>query len=595
MDQLQKKYDELHDLLCDYDQEERYITLIHRTIQEMIDELPQGSRIGFRPCGAPTMWLIQNFDFSHVRITGIFDRNTNDSDRCGYPVYDADSVKVRDVDIFIATSFNWHNEILAEMEEKHYRVLDIYRELENREVYLYASLETYIKGTHTILHDYLMRWKNADEGRKEDALKNLLTAACEAKDFYMLQDLCEKHKEEYAFCRECQQKYNELYELIKNLAAQREQKDILWYWIDAVPFKWKHLFEHLNKLSEEGLCFNQVYTATPFTFQTFRTCFSGVLPLDDCEKSMEKLGCETSDLIQYLNGKDYAICRIGARSSMWEDECIQGEFLVDRPEANISCNILLWDMLCMLISLSKPAFLIAHVVAETHAPVICAEMEKLENVYMSDDRERQFAISANYVDKRVSWYSDLLRGGERVQIFMSDHGEHITRESSDIFWTQQKLHACCFVIGKGILPRQEERIFSYTKFIDFIKWLVEPEKYKYEECLTDYAVFQDTDFYSEELINRYIKSGKAERALAYRGALDGRYKYVTNSIGKEFFYRIVKDEDVEINKEENPEDFERLKRAAGVFFPNLLKFQRYQHIYKIYKAIEDSLPTKGEQ
>lgn len=594
MNQLRQKYDELHGLLCDYDQEEHYIELIHKTVQEIIDDLPQGNRIGFRPCGAPTAWLIQNFDFSHVDIIGIFDKNANGSDGCGYPVYDADGAEVRNVDIFIVTSFNWHSEILAEMGKKHYEVLDIYCELEKRAVYLCASLETYIKGTHTILHDYLMRWKKADEGVREEALKSLLTAACEAKDFYMLNDLCEKHKEEYAFCCECQKKYNELHKLIKNLVAKREQKDILWYWVDAVPYKWKHLFEKLNKLSDEGVCFNQAYTATPFTFQSFRTCFSGVLPLDDCEKSMEKLGCETSDLIRYLNGNDYAICRIGARSSMWEEECIQEEFLIDMPQANISCNTLLWDMLCRLISLTKPAFLIAHLVTETHAPVICAEMEKMENVYLSDDRETQFAISADYVDKRVFWYSDLLRRGRRIQIFMSDHGEHITQKNSDIFWTQQKLHACCFVIGMGIQPRQEERIFSYTKFIEFIKWLIEPDKYRYEECLTDYAVFQDTDFYSEELINRYIKSGKAEQALAYRGALDGRYKYVINSMGKEFFYRIVKDEDIEINKEENMEDFDRLKKLAGVSFPNLLRFHRYQHIYKIYAAIEGASHAEGE-
>ena len=49
MDQLRQKYDELHGLLCDYDQEERYIELIHKTVQETINELPQGSRIGMRP------------------------------------------------------------------------------------------------------------------------------------------------------------------------------------------------------------------------------------------------------------------------------------------------------------------------------------------------------------------------------------------------------------------------------------------------------------------------------------------------------------------------------------------------------------------
>lgn len=588
LDKLQQKYGELHSLLCGYDQEERYIELIHKAMQEIIDGLPKGSKVGFRPCGAPTTWLIQNFDFSHVNITGIFDKDANHGDSSGIPVYDADSDETRNVDVFIATSFNWHNEIIAEMEKQHCGVLDIYHELEKKEVCLCASPETYIKGTHTILHDYLMKWKKADVSEKETALKNLLTAACEAKDFYMLNALCEENKEEYFFCRACQHKYNELYGLIKKLVAEREQKDVIWYWVDAVPYKWKNYFEGLCHLSKEGVHFCQAYTATPFTFQSFRTCFSGVLPLDDCEKCLEKLGYETSDLIQYLINNDYAICRMGARSSMWEEECIQEDFLLDMPEANISCNTILWNMLCRLILLDQPAFLIAHLVVETHAPVNCAEHEKLENVYLSEDREAQFAVSAKYVDKRVLWYSDLLRRGRRIQIFMSDHGEHITQKNSDIFWTQQKLHACCFAIGEGIQPRQEDHIFSYTKFIEFIRWLIDPEKYEYEECLTDYAVFQDTDFYSEELINRYIKRGKAEQALAYRGALDGKFKYVINSMGREFFYKIAGEEDVEINREENINAFERLKRLAGTYFPNLLLFERFQYISRIYDAINGS-------
>lgn len=589
LDKLLEKYDELHDLLCDYDQEECYIELIHKTVQNIIDELPQGSRIGFRPCGAPTAWLIQNFDFIHVNITGIFDKNASRSDKWGIPIYDIDCGEIPNVDIFIVTSFNWHDEIVTELKDNHCGVVDIYRELEKQGVNLCASPETYIKGTHTILHDYLMRWKKAEESEKETALRNLLTAACEAKDFYMLNDLCENHKAEYPFCEVCQQKYNELYELTKNLVAKRKQKDVLWYWVDAVPYKWRNFFGGLSELSKEGLSFKQAYTATPFTFQTFRACFSGVLPLDDCEKSLEKLGRGNCDLIQYLSSNDYAICRIGGRSSMWEDECISEEFLFDMPEANVSCNSILWHMLCKLIETDKPAFLVAHLVAETHAPVICAEQEKMKDVYLSDNRESQFIISANYVDKRVVYYNDLLGGGQRIQIFMGDHGEHITRENSDIFWTQQKLHTCCFALGKNIVPRQEKRIFSYIRFKEFVKWLIEPEKYNYEECLTDCAVFQDTDFYSEELISRYIRLGKAERALAYRGAFDGGFKYVINSIGREFFYKIVGDEDVEIDKESNPEVLERLKTWAGTDFPDLTVYEKYRYIPRLYDALNTQL------
>lgn len=589
LDGLLQKYDELHDLLCDYDQEERYIELIHKVVQKIIDKLPQGSRIGFRPYGAPTEWLIKNFDFSHVKITGIFDKNVNGSDKCGTPVYDTECGEIRNVDIFIATSFNWHDEILAELGKNHCEVLDIYRELKKYEVNLCAPPETYIKGTHTILHDYLMRWKKADESEKETALRNLLTAACEAKDFYMRNDLCEKYKQTYSFCRVCQQKYNELYELMKNLVAKRAQKDVFWYWVDAVPYKWSNLFGGLMELSKDGVCFKQAYTATPFTSPTLRACFSGVLPLDDCEKSLEKLGKENSDLIQYLSSNDYAIYRIGERSSKWEEKAINKEFLCDIPQTNVSCNTILWQMLCKLIETDKPAFLLAHLLVETHPPVICAEQEDMKDVFLYNNREARFLISANYVDKRVVYYSKLLGGGERIQIFMSDHGELITKDNSDKWWKQQKLHTFCFAIGRDIVPLQEERLFSYIKFKEFVKWLIEPEKYDYEECFTDHAVFQDTDLYSEDEINRYIRLGKAEQALAYRGALDGKFKYVINSIGREFFYRIVGDEDIEIDKETNSEIFDRLKEWAGTEFPDLTGYEKYKYIFRLYNAINTQL------
>lgn len=588
IDKLWRKYDELHDLLCDYDQEERYIELIHKTMQEIIDKLPKGSKIGFRPCGAPTEWLIKNFAFTNVNITGIFDKNVEFGEICSVPVYEADGNEVEGVDILIVTSFNWHDEILAELGKTHCEVLDIYRELEKYEVDLCASPETYIKGTHTILHDYLMRWKQADESDKEEALRNLLTVACEEKDFYMINDLCEKHKVEYSFCRVCQQKYNELYELMRSLVEKREQKDILWYWVDAVPYSWGKLFKGLWELSKEGLCFKQAYTATPFTTQTHKACFSGVLPLDDCEKSLERLEKENSDLIQYLSSNDYAICEIAEASFTWENE-INKEFLFDMPQTNVSCNAILWHMLCKLIETDKQAFLVAHLLTETHPPVICAEQKEMKNIYLYDDRESRFLVSANYVDKRVVYYSKLLGGGRRIQIIMSDHGDPITKRTMGKWWVQQKLHTFCFALGKDIVPRQEERIFSYIKFKEFVKWLIEPEKYDYEGCFTDHAVFQDTDIYTENLINRYIRLGKAEKALAYRGALDGKFKYFINSIGRESFFRIVGDEDIEIDKETNPEVFSRLKEWAGTDFPDLTIYEKYKYISRLYDAVNTQL------
>lgn len=585
LDILLEKYEELHNLLCDYNQEKRLLEKIHSVIQGEIDTLPAGTRIGFRPYGLAARWLIRNFDFNHKSIIGMFDKTLSFSID-GVPVYKMSSQEAKDVDVFIMTSFNKRDEIVSELQEGQYIVLDIYHILEQNGISLYAPVDLYMEGGPAVLHDFLLRWKNAKDEKREDALRELLTAACEAKDFVMLKNFLEKYAEEYSFVRSAREKWYEFDALIKQLVEQRDQRDIVMYLLDAVPYKWKKYFKKLSALEKGGVSFRQAYSCTPYTDQTLRTIFSGIMPLTDWEKSLEKIGYENSALIQYLKEQNYIVCRIGEDTPICARRCIEDEFSI-ATSVGVSCNLVLWKILCKLLQSEGPCFLLAHIVEETHPPMLCAELERLRDVYTVDDPLEQFKISANYVDQRVSYYHGIINNKHKTQIIMSDHGEHITNQFPIWYWSQYKLHAVCFVTGNDIQPRQEERLFSYQKFTELIKWIVEPEKNHYEDCLSEYALFQDTDIYSEELISRFINNHKkVERSLAYRGALDGVYKYAINRSGREFFYKIVDDKDVEIEEQEAAERLKRLRNLAGTDFPDLSVCEKFKYVPKLYEAMK---------
>ncbi|MFG6340126.1 MAG: LTA synthase family protein [Lachnospiraceae bacterium] len=583
LDCLLQAYNKLHGLLCDYDQEQRLIDQIYQSLQEAVDELPEGAVIGFRPYGDQTDWMIRNFDFSHVRVAGIFDKNVYSKSSQGVAVYEMSEHRALDVDIYIMTSFNWRDEITSELKAEGHCVFDIYEKLEQRGFKLSASPEKFEKGSHVILNKYRNEWKKAGGNKKEEALRKLMTAACEAKDFYMLKELCREWSAVYGWVKRVEEQYKEFYALLRNLMGKRTQRDIIVYWLDAVPYKWRGFFKGLQELSETGHCFHQAYTCTPYTHQSLRAIFSGLLPLNDCEASLEKIGNKNSELIQYLEEKNYKVLHIGHDAPVYEECCIQKDYSVNTSK-EASCNAVLWRALCEIAASDVPVFLIAHFVVETHPPMICAELEQLNYVVEEDNYLPQFRIASNYIDKRVMYCHALMSGKACVQIFMSDHGEHTTNQFPDRYWGQHRLHACCFVVGREIQAKKESRIFSYTKFKEFIKWLVEPERNAYEDCLSEYAVFQDTDIYSEFLANRFINRGKAQQALAYRGALDGVYKYVMNAVEQKFFYQIIDDRDVEVRREEAPDSFERLERIAGTDFPDLSIFEKFRFVPRIYEA-----------
>lgn len=592
LDALLGQYGKLHDALCGYDQEEAFMKEIHEAIQDSIDALPLGTRIGFRPCCDQTNWLIDHFDFGNASIAGIFDKSAVHNDYQGIPVYEADGGEAQNVDVFIVASFNWRREIARELEKDGRRFLDLHEILERKGKRLHASPDNYRKGTHNILHYYWQKWKGAKEGEKEGALRSLMTAACEAKDFLALKGLCEEWKAEYPFAAEVERECDELHDLLREAAKKRTgKKDVTLYWLDAVPYKWKGYFENLDALSGRGICFEQAYACTPYTHQTLRAMFSGILPLDDWERSLEEVGPENSDLVRYLEGRGYEVFHVGHDAAKTDPHSMQDKFLIHMDKA-ASCNAVLWEAFCRAAASDKPVFSVAHFVVETHSPMICAELDELNYAANGDDCLNQFKVSSAYIDKRVMYYYDIARNGDGIQIVLSDHGEHVTR-SPERFWTQNKLHACCAVLGGRIEKKREKRLFSYVKFKELVKWLVEPGKYGYDECFSEWAPFQDTDIYSETLANTFIKRGAAEYALAYRGALDGTYKYAVNGIGREFFYRIVDDEDVEITEGEAVEAYVRLKARAGAHFPDLSAHEKYRHVKRLHEAAGRSKGNSG--
>lgn len=186
------------------------------------------------------------------------------------------------------------------------------------------------------------------------------------------------------------------------------------------------------------------------------------------------------------------------------------------------------------------------------------------------DYAKNAAASRAHLDKQLEWHHGFLPPNA-VSIYMSDHG-------GEQNLTEQNVNMPFKVIGNGIAPGAEKRLFSYKDMHKLIECLLSSKPI--DECFTDYAVVDQIDPYNKAF-GQNIREEGWNHFLYERKRLDKEYlkryiqatkivtsegeHYSLNILGEEAYYR---DKGCKDNLVGNPFYAERigeLRERAGKF------------------------------
>lgn len=572
-------YQDLHDTLGTENITEVFCETIRETFRRTLDAIPASAKVAIRGGGEHTNVLLAAFPLEGKQIYGIFDRKKNAGTQFGYPCFPAEELPASGCDTVIVSSLFYRQEILEELRPLKLQIVDPYGELEKQGIKIMAAFDQYVPNRSFVLQYFYQKYMETETNSPEKAqsLHQALQAAVELKDFVMVRRICaENAGNPDPILLAVSEKTEALLKMIRHKISRRNQKDILIFWTDAVSYYLLPQMPLMRERSKRGCFFQRAYTHTPFTHQSLCAMFKKQLPIDDYEQAIMPVTKEDSPLIQYLEDKGYDVKFIShIKNSITEP------YFLGMP-AKASCNIKWWNSLEHLLNSERPCFCIVHILDESHEPNISPDLTEFTDTRIASPRqENQRNTALAYLDQCLALYNEVL--GDTIQVYLSDHGQYILPKPN---WSEERLHAYCFALGKGVPQRTVSDFFPYRNFEEFIKWLLEPERYPLEDACADEVVFQDTDFYNSDRINILVRHKVARDGLAVRGILNKQCRYAVNALGDEQFFRYGEDGTEKPATLEDEALRAELRRKCGTKFLDIYQIDQFQHTRKLYEYIQ---------
>lgn len=352
---------------------------------------------------------------------------------------------------------------------------------------------------------------------KRQCLQRLFFLAIYKRNFLlaeeMVQQLVQDFPEEVAY-KKAWEEINALIEQVKRELKNRKYEDIVGIWIDAVTHKDINEIPYLEEASKANntISFLNAYTMTPCTNPTFALIMTGKKRVDDRSYLIKKIDRSNSEVLALLEKEHYLSRFIG---SYWKQ-------LDDHYKSEVAhyiyapCSEILWDMACSLLNAESKAFVMTHIMAETHWPYISMNQRtSTENI--TDIRRLR---GRDEVDRQLRYYIDFL-GEDATRLYFSDHGDK--GSSKDVF------HTVLEIQGKDFKKEEIEEVFSYEKFSELLKFLILRKEIDKSLLISDYAEIQEIPLYNKSLIARKIKNEgllSSNEIWGYRGIIDCEYMYL---------------------------------------------------------------------
>ena len=96
-----------------------------------------------------------------------------------------------------------------------------------------------------------------------------------------------------------------LLHMAKEAIVNKNQKDIIMYWLDALQKKKKKNMPYLQSVFQNSVVFDNAFTYIPYTHSALRAMFLGKKDIDDQAYRIKNITIENSPVIQFLEERGY--------------------------------------------------------------------------------------------------------------------------------------------------------------------------------------------------------------------------------------------------------------------------------------------------
>lgn len=428
--------------------------------------------------------------------------------------------KYTSTDCFLVVSINYRDELIEKLFEQFDIVLDLYDYFEDEGLYFEQSYyQIYPSGYHDFgmtqktdeYQDFSMsviylnhrnRFNNArNEKLKRKYLEEMIFDCTYVKDFISLRKCIDLYlkidpiaaREYISFMDEVEK----LLGLIRNFLHGREQRDIVMYWLDALEYGEDSDMPFLKSLDNQAICFENLYTVTPYTHPVFRLLFAKQRVVEDDSYKIGTVTRADSRLIQDLEERGYTFRCYGAWTRAEEAFC--ANYCIP---ANMDFSYVCW---CFLKDITadpeKKYFAVLHELYTTHFPYISFGFTGIKypptyalpgmQEFDSDKKQRQEQQreARAYIDRQLEFYNGLFPNNT-YKLYMSDHGHTFFGRFHVIMKIQQR-------------SLRNVHLYDLMSLYDFDKIILgvlDRNCVDNTELGRDYVMIQDTEYRHHKFI-----------------------------------------------------------------------------------------------
>lgn len=562
---------------------------INQVIWNLISSLPEHSKVIIRGGGTHTEQIFtvirKKFSYEEFSVVAIVDDGLCGDKIDKNIVISQKEAEKLEYDTVILSSFSHSNEMAQDYGFIPVNVIDLYEEFAKKDICLTAPFYYYKKKNYEIALYYISQYK------REKSKKNLewtIDAVLEVKDFltaqYYIQEYIKNGYDIFGVYHNLLIDLKKLFKNIKSIISKRSGKDIIMFWIDAIPYIQLEWLNYVYDKKETSCFFENVYTVTPYTRPTMHTLLQGNMIIDDYEKCIPEINETNSEVIKDLQNAGYDYLYVGYNGT----GNISSEYRIDDSDLDheyakmISACTVYWEMLCELTQCKKPVLCMVHSAVETHEPYISLSLDDTRSYQITEIlKKEQNKQTYKYLNEQLKFYSSFL-GDDITKIYMSDHGNIIDWDKWK--FTEQRIKTFFLIEGKKIIPKHIKDIFSYKNFRYIVKWLLNNSERDLKAALSDFAMVQEIDTWDSHAVANYIKKGNKESGMSFRGVVTKKDKYFRIGNGNEFYFTLSENGTENISEiSKNVQRVEELRKLAGSKFLNIKEYEQFNASVHLYE------------
>ncbi len=475
----------------------------------------------------------------------------------------AEEIKKIEADIVLLITYKDHVRVSAELARNHIKAIDLYdyfieHGLElNHEYYQVDSGAAYFDKAGLYSEDtfydcnYSMLFY--------DKRKYLLAESEEMRRYYLEKVIFDcfymgDFVNGEAFIREYIEKwpgqamrYQSFGEEVKRLLQeigqaikQKEKKDIILYWVDAISYGEDKIMPYLRSLDGECMVFKRAYTTIDTTSGVASSVFCREMPLESRKfKHKELIG--DCYLTEYLKRQGWRFRYYGV-DGIFAYESVRN-IVKDRHISIVSPKNY-WLMLCDMAEEDQPAFRIVHVMG-CHTPFLSGGMSSEEylpmhGLFCKQDLDMEKKVFAQridamrYEDAQLAFYDRMVNAVGKI--YFSDHGCHSRSGANlaELYHTILKVKSDRFEVGENW------QVFSVINLGRIIQYMISGDRKYYDSISGEQAVICALPYYSKSYVKEVYQPLHFNEMihLGYWGIVKGNNALFLCNCGTELCYEI---------------------------------------------------------